>query len=633
MKPNKKTGKIPANEKSKKKLMAMQPDFRKYLQSPGPDLAIFDEGHKLKNVESAISQTVALLETKRRVCLTGTPMQNNLIEYYCMTNFVKGNLLGEIKEFKMRFETPIKKGQMRDSDVFDVNMMRRRCHVLYTKLQGVIDRKDFNILKESLLPKYEYVINVRLTEKQLQLYQLYLDQECSSFNSRRKKLLANYHIFARISTHPFQVVIHQEEVKASQDSDLDDTIESEKEDEEEAVPIDPETVDKTPIDWYKHAGIVQEEDRGDYSQSYKLLFLIEIIKQCEMVGDKLLVFSQSLESLRLIKRTLEALAPTWFDDGHKAVLKKSHEQWGWKLNKDFLVINGSISSKDRDVIQKQFNRVDKPQIRICLISTKAGSLGTNFVGANRVVIFDQSWNPSHDRQALFRTYRFGQVKPVFIYRLVAHGTIEDRIYARQVTKESMSGRVIDEHQIRRHFIDADLSALYQLKIDEYDENKPPLYTVPEDELLANVFMKLKEGIVNCLQHDSLLAHNEEEALTPEEMKLAWEEFESKKQGEAETQLSQNVPKNAYLARGNFEVPTQVNTATPNFHEVRSQVSNMIKLSQVNNMIKRPQVNNMSKRPQVNNMSKRPQVNNMSKRPQVNNVSKRPGILDRIKKRF
>jgi transcriptional regulator ATRX len=286
-------------------------------------------------------------------------------------------------------------------------------------------------------------------------------------------------------------------------------------------------VEEEPQSWIKNSGILQSEDRNNYALSYKLLFLIEIIKQCETVGDKLLVFSQSLESLDLIQRMLKRLAPTWFDDGHEALLKSPFEIWRWKIDQDFFLITGDVDSKKRDEIQKQFNNRQNPRNRVCLISTKAGSLGTNFVGANRVVIFDQNWNPSHDRQALFRAYRFGQVKPVYVYRLIAHGTIEDRIYARQVTKESISGRVVDEHQIERHFLNSDLAALYRFDVDEYDATKPPLYAVPEDNLLANVFLNLKEGIVNCLQHDSLLAHHEEEVLSPEEMKMAWEEYENK----------------------------------------------------------------------------------------------------------
>lgn len=102
---------------------------------------------------------------------------------------------------------------------------------------------------------------------------------------------------------------------------------------------------------------------------------------------------------------------------------------------------------------------------------------------------------------------------MYIYRFVAFGTLEDKIYARQVMKESISGRVVDEHQIERHYTNAHLAELYELHTDEYDEKKTPLYKPPEDRLLANVFMKLKEGIVDCIQHDFLLAHREEEVLT------------------------------------------------------------------------------------------------------------------------
>ncbi|OTF74262.1 hypothetical protein BLA29_009668, partial [Euroglyphus maynei] len=195
----------------------------------------------------------------------------------------------------------------------------------------------------------------------------------------------------------------------------------------------------------------------------------------------------------------------------------------WQKGIDYFRIDGSVKIDERDTSIKRLNDLENKRARLMLISTRAGGIGINLVGANRCIIFDCSWNPANDKQALFRIFRFGQLKPVFIYRFAGYGTMENCVYRRQISKQSISGRVVDLNQIRRYFTRIELEELYTFT------EKPDKISIPivpkNDNLLAKMLKNYHEQIISYHDHDSLLENLPEEQLSNDEKILAWKEWQ------------------------------------------------------------------------------------------------------------
>ena len=502
--------------------------LRRRLVDPGPDMVICDEGHVLRNAKSGLSLALGEIRTRRRVVLTGTPLQNNLREYHCMINFVRPGLLKTEREFVRDFVGPILNGQCVDSTADDVRRMKFRISVLGKILKGVVDRKDYSVLRAYLPPKHEYVIAVRLSRLQSQLYTRYLEfigarevlavagaappaTAAALLAKPRAQVFEAFHSLARVWTHPGVLEMDRtKDVRArggggggggrgrggrgggytslddfivSSDEDDDWSDEEEKRrrrrrqqlkkakerkakaaaegraDESETTPpaaaaaAAAASADGEPAWWgtlLRKVSVTSEALGASCLPPYeegtsgKLLFLLEVLEQAKQAGEKVLVFTQSLLMMELIERTLEGL-----DGG------------AWKLGGTYFRLDGSTDKETRQAWIERFT--ERPRARLFLISTRAGGLGVNLVAANRVVIMDASWNPSNDHQAVFRSYRFGQSRPVYIYRLVAHGTMEEKVYNRQITKQDLATRVVDkdrDEQIGRYFTDDELRRLY-----------------------------------------------------------------------------------------------------------------------------------------------------------------------------
>uniref|UniRef100_A0A8D1FEB0 Transcriptional regulator ATRX n=1 Tax=Sus scrofa TaxID=9823 RepID=A0A8D1FEB0_PIG len=575
--------------------------FNKALVDPGPDFVVCDEGHILKNEASAVSKAMNSIRSRRRIILTGTPLQNNLIEYHCMVNFIKENLLGSIKEFRNRFINPIQNGQCADSTMVDVRVMKKRAHILYEMLAGCVQRKDYTALTKFLPPKHEYVLAVRMTPIQCKLYQYYLDHLTGVGNSSEggrgkagAKLFQDFQMLSRIWTHPWclQLDYISKENKGYFDEDsMDEFIASDSDETSMSLSSDDFTKKKKTKGkrgkkdssssgsgsdndvevikvWNSRSrgggeGNVDETGNNpsvslklEESESNKCSIVLLIILTLP-IHEYGMSFSLFVSSLISFVSVLEFSEYSYFVSLGR--FTPSYCEGKWLRNIDYYRLDGSTTAQSRKKWAEEFNDETNVRGRLFIISTKAGSLGINLVAANRVIIFDASWNPSYDIQSIFRVYRFGQTKPVYVYRFLAQGTMEDKIYDRQVTKQSLSFRVVDQQQVERHFTMNELTELYTFEPDLLDDpnsekkKKRDTPMLPKDTILAELLQIHKEHIVGYHEHDSLLDHKEEEELTEEERKAAWAEYEAEKKG---LTMRFNIPTGTNLP------PVSFNSQTP-----------------------------------------------------------------------
>lgn len=244
----------------------------------------------------------------------------------------------------------------------------------------------------------------------------------------------------------------------------------------------------------------------------KFLLSYSLIEQTILAGDKILLFSQSLLSLDLIEEYLQNL-----------IVPNTNEMW--KKYKHYYRLDGSTTGVERERLINAFNKPNN-DAWLFLLSTRAGCLGINLIGANRVIVLDASWNPCHDAQAVCRVYRYGQKKTCFIYRLIADHTMEKKIYDRQISKQTMSDRVIDEIQAANHFTRTEVEKL--IHYVKEDVPSADLSKMPErfdDQVLIRSCMKHSNVITKePFTHESLLIDKKEYQLSEREKSLAFRDY-------------------------------------------------------------------------------------------------------------
>ncbi|KAI9709692.1 MAG: hypothetical protein M1820_003094 [Bogoriella megaspora] len=176
-------------------------------------------------------------------------------------------------------------------------------------------------------------------------------------------------------------------------------------------------------------------------------------------------------------QVVKALVELWKKNGHKTLLFAQHRIMLDILEKfmrgldgiNYRRMDGNTSIKDRQDLVDEFN--NNPNIHLFLLTTKVGGLGVNLTGADRVIIYDPDWNPSTDVQARERAWRLGQKREVEIYRLMTAGTIEEKIYHRQIFKQFLTNKILRDPKQRQTFQLRDLHDLFTLGDTDGDQTE------------------------------------------------------------------------------------------------------------------------------------------------------------------
>ncbi|XP_077164333.1 DNA excision repair protein ERCC-6-like [Paroedura picta] len=406
------------------------------------DYVILDEAHKIKTPSAQTTKCVHAIPSQNRILLTGTPVQNNLQELWALFDFAcRGSLLGTMKTFRMEYENPITKAREKDAtpgekalglkmsenlmSIIKPYFLRRSKDDVQKKRQSGPLSKAAAPEMPSLPRKNDFIVWVYISPVQEEIYKNFLSLEhVKELLMTTRSPLAELNILKKLCDHPRLLsarACHQLGLATSDYSEREEGAESEAA-ELWGKNIDPECI----------------SDNILIKESGKLRFLIALLDRLKEEGHQTLVFSQSRKMLDIIERIL------------------THR--GFKLIRiDGTVIHVAERQKRIEAFQK-----DKGY-SVFLLTTQVGGVGLTLTAATRVVIFDPSWNPATDAQAVDRVYRIGQEENVVIYRLITCGTVEEKIYRRQVFKDSLIRQTTgDKKNPYRYFTKQELRELFTL---------------------------------------------------------------------------------------------------------------------------------------------------------------------------
>ncbi|KAJ3281012.1 helicase, partial [Rhizoclosmatium sp. JEL0117] len=366
----------------------------------GFDIVIADEGHRLKNKQIQASQIISALKTPRRVILSGTPIQNDLGEFHAMCDLVNPGVLGNRNTFSSVYETPILAARDPKATHEEITLGQERSQELQRITQDFILRRTSAIFTDAgsaskLPPKTEITLFIRMSLVQQTAYE---------------------HIVA----HPLVKRVIGDTAGSGKNvlgylTVLKKLVNS-------AALMNEDSVSANELGVTKHLASKYDMDAlTGFELSSKLQTLSAILTEIRnTTNEKVVVISNWTQTLDLVQDLLKEKEMT------------------------YLRLDGQTDSSKRQNLVDQFNNSTATASFCFLLSAKAGGMGLNLIGASRLFLLDIDWNPAVCLQAMARIWREGQKRSVKIYRFLTTGSVEERIFQRQLTKMGLSESLLDQ---------------------------------------------------------------------------------------------------------------------------------------------------------------------------------------------
>ncbi|XP_064613220.1 DNA excision repair protein ERCC-6-like [Liolophura sinensis] len=468
------------------------------------DYIILDEGHKIKN-PTKTAKGVRAIGAEHRIILTGTPIQNNLQELWALFDFVHhGALLGTSRTFKMEYDTPITRARERDATAGEKRLgsemaeslkriispfFLRRTKAEVTAKGGdkenddpdAQDSKSEKVLEmPRLTRKNDLIIWLFLTDAQKKIYEDFISlDDVKELLMTHKSPLVALTVLKKLCDHLRLLSTRaciQLGLTADEKFDVDDL------DTDQGLQCAANRIQFIPDDVL-------------INESGKMIFLVELLDNLKENGHRCLVFSQSTKMLNIIQKVIA-------NRGHKVMR-----------------LDGSVIQVSER--QERISRFQKDNsYSVFLLTTQVGGVGLTLTSADRVVIYDPSWNPATDAQAVDRVFRIGQDKNVVIYRLITCGTVEEKIYRRQVFKDSITRQTTgNAKNPYRYFTKQELRELFSLDNAHFSTTQKQLeemhgaHRSSDCELDAHIAYLHSLDIFGISDHDLMFNVDPEEEAT------------------------------------------------------------------------------------------------------------------------